>query len=66
MKLAKCSGAGPEAWISNTPEERRGGTEVLIDIVNPVGIELDLVVVEVEVRAVRPLAIGVPVLLLII
>ena len=37
---------------------------MVIDIVDPIGIELDLVVVEVEVRAVRPVAIGVPVLLL--
>ncbi len=40
-------------------DEPRRGTVVLVGIVEPVGVELDLAVVEVEVRRVLELAIGV-------
>ena len=49
-------------WIIDAPEEAGCRAEVLIGIVDPVGIKLDLVVIEVEVRTVRPVTIGVPVL----
>jgi len=42
--------------------ERHGGAIVVIRIVGIVSIELELVVIEVEERVVRPLAVGVPVL----
>jgi len=42
-------------------EEAGRGTEVLIHVLDLVGVELDLVVVEVEVQRVVERAIGVPV-----
>ena len=46
--------------IDDTPEGNRR-TKVLIRIVRPVRIELQLIVVEVEVRTVRLKALAVPV-----
>jgi len=39
-------------------KERRDRTEVVISIVDPVGVKPDLAVIEVEVRRVAELAIG--------
>lgn len=75
MKSAECSAAGsnpPNAdkrkgihfvdtlssW-ERLREEGRSGTVVLVGVVEPVGVELDLAVVEVEDRRVREVAIGV-------
>lgn len=48
----------PSCWEIFRDEARRGAI-VLVGVVNPVGVELDLAVVEVEDRRVRENAIGV-------
>ena len=48
----------PSCWEIFRDEARRG-TVVLVGVVNPVGVELDLAVVEVEDRRVRENAISV-------
>lgn len=40
-------------------KEGRSGTVVVVRVVGPVGVELELAVVELEVRSVREVAIGI-------
>ena len=49
----------PFLAVERLREEGRRGAMVLVGIVVPVGVELDLAVVEVEDRRVREVAIGV-------
>ena len=49
----------PFLRLGRLREEGRRGTVVVVGVVVPVGVELDLAVVEVEDRRVREVAIGV-------